>query len=190
MDLLLGALPCGSSPLACHALSKLIYELGSKSLQIQLSIYWEVTKTWKGLTSLNEKCSKVNMPFFPGQWLRRVRHAETDKEEKKETKAIRPCEKSWNREPFLAIVCEFQKRAKTQKERASAGGAVRKIERNTVRVWESEKEKGDIFLCSHKEDKLVEFSWSFWVLQPWRVGVFEGRFCYWFCGEIVFTPWD
>ena len=38
MDLLLGALPCGSSPLACHALSKLIYELGSKSLQIQLSI--------------------------------------------------------------------------------------------------------------------------------------------------------
>ena len=79
---LLGALPCGSSPLACHALSKLIYELGSKSLQIQLSIYWEVTKTWRGLTSLNEKCSKVSMPFFLGQWLRRVRHAETDKRRK------------------------------------------------------------------------------------------------------------
>ena len=38
---MLGALPCGSSP---HALSKLIYELGSKSLQIQLSIHWEMTK--------------------------------------------------------------------------------------------------------------------------------------------------
>ena len=26
------------------------------------------------------------------------------------------------------------------------------------------------------------------MLQPWRVGVFRRIFCYWFCGEIVFTP--
>ena len=28
------------------------------------------------------------------------------------------------------------------------------------------------------------------MLQPWRVGVFRGRFCYWLCGEIVFTLLD
>ena len=55
------------------------------------------------------------------------------------------------------------------------------------------KKKKETFLFAqviHKEDKLVEFSWSFLVLQPWRVGVFKGRFCYWLCGEIVFTPGD
>ena len=36
--------------------------------------------------------------------------------------------------------CEFQREQNTEK-RASAGGAFRKIKRNTVRVWESEKWK-------------------------------------------------
>ena len=55
------------------------------------------------------------------------------------------------------------------------------------------KKKKEIFFfaqVTHKEDKLGEFSWRFWVLQPWRVGVFRGRFYYWLCGEILFTPWD
>ena len=67
------------------------------------------------------------------------------------------------------------------------------IERYMVRVWENEKEKGDIFLCScytHKEDKLVEFSWTFWVLQLWRVGVFKVRFATSFLVRLYFTPWD
>ena len=55
------------------------------------------------------------------------------------------------------------------------------------------KKKNETFFfvqVTYKEDKLVEFSWSFLVLQPRRVGVFRGRFFYWLCGEIVFTPWD
>ena len=132
---LLGALPCGSSPLACHALSKLIYELGSQSLQ-------------NSAFHLMRSVPKSACHLF-GQWLRRVRHAETDKEEKKENKghsalwAKAETESlSW---PFLHV---SSRESKTQKERASAGGAVRKIERNTMRVWESEKEKGDIFIYS------------------------------------------
>ena len=83
-------------------------------------------------------------------------------------------------------------RAKHRKERASAGGAIRKIERNTMRVGEWKRKMRHFFFAqvTHKEDKLVEFSWSFWVLQPWRVGVFRGRFYYWLCSEIVLTFWD
>ena len=55
------------------------------------------------------------------------------------------------------------------------------------------KKKNETFFFAQvtcKEDKLVEFSWSFRVLQPWKVEVFRGRFCYWLCGEVVFTPGD
>ena len=76
------------------------------------------------------------------------------------------------------------------KERALAercSPKIREKHSESVRV----KKKKEIFFFAqviHKEDKLVEFSWRFWVLQPWRVGVFRGRFYYWLCGEIVFTP--
>ena len=135
------------------------------------------------------RCVPKSACHFFGQWLRRVRHAETDKEEKKENKGHSALWEKLKQRAFLGHMW-VPEREKHKKERASAGGAVRKIKRNTVRVWKNEKEKGDIFLYSHKKDKLVEFSWSFWVLQPWRVGVFKGRFCYWLCGEIVFTSWD
>ena len=72
-------------------------------------------------------------------------------EQKKEgkQKAIRPCrELKQITESHSAILVWVPERAKHRKERASARGAFRKIERNTVRVWESEKEKWDIFLCS------------------------------------------
>jgi len=42
------------------------------------------------------------------------------------------------------------------------------------------KKKNEIFFfaqLTHKEDKLVEFSWSFWMLQLWRIRVFKWRFC-------------
>ena len=52
------------------------------------------------------------------------------------------------------------------------------------------KKKETFFFAqvAHKENKFVKFSWSFFMLQPWRVGVFRGRFYYWLCGEIVFIP--
>ena len=52
------------------------------------------------------------------------------------------------REPLSAI-CVSSRKSKTQRKRASAWEVQSKeIERNTVRVWESEKEKGDVFLYS------------------------------------------
>ena len=133
---------------------------------------------------------KSQHAIFLGQWLRRVRHAESGREEKKKNKGHSALWAMLKQRAFLGHYMWVPERAKHRKKRASARGTVRKIERNTVRVWESEKEKWHIFLCSHKEDKLVELSWSFWVLQSWRVGVFKGRFCYWLCDEIVFTHWD
>ena len=53
------------------------------------------------------------------------------------------------------------------------------------------KKKKETFFfvqVTHKEDKIVEFSWSFGKLQPCRVRVFRERFCYWLCDEIAFTP--
>ena len=93
---------------------------------------------------------------------------------------------------FQPFLCEFQSEQVTQKRELQLRGEVRKIERNTVSVREWKRKRRHFFFTqvTHKEDKLVVFLWSFWVLQPWRVGVFRGRFYYWLCGEIVFTPWD
>ena len=89
------------------------------------------------------------------------------------------------RESHSAIVRKTQVRA--------LGGAIRRDrEKHSegVREW---KRKIRLFFFAqviHKEDKLMEFLWSFRVLQPWRVGVLRRRFCYWLCGEIVFTSWN
>ena len=105
--------------------------LFQKSSKQVFSIYWEVTKAWRGLTSLNEKCSKVNCHFL-GQWLRRVRHAETDRAEKKESKghsALLWAEAKERAKAHRAIrpYCVWvPERAKHRKERASAGCAVRR----------------------------------------------------------------
>ena len=94
------------------------------------------------------------------------------------------------REPYSAILCVSFKENKTQRKRVLQFewcSPNEEIERECQRV---KKKKGIFFFAqvTHKEDKLVEFSWNFWVLQPWKVEVFKGR--YWICGEIVFTPWD
>ena len=129
---------------------------------------------------------------FLGQWLRHVRHAKTNREEKKENKGHSALWAELKQRAILDNCVWVPERAKHRKERASAEGAVWKIERNTMRVWEWKRKMRHFFFAqvTHKKDKLVEISWSFWVLQPWRVGVFIGRFWYWLCGEIVFTPWD
>ena len=48
---------------------------------------------------------------------------------------------------MLAILSEFQSKQETQRALAWEVQS-EKIERNTVSMWEGEKEKGDIFLCS------------------------------------------
>ena len=69
---------------------------------------------------------------------KRVGHAE--EKAKKEAKAIRPSvwELKQNRElkhrEFQPFLCEFQSEQVTQKRELQLRGAVRKIERNTVRV--------------------------------------------------------
>ena len=73
--------------------------------------------------------------------LKRVGHAE--EKEKKEAKAIRP--RVWEQRAkqraeaqgvFRPFLCEFQSEQVTQKRELQLRGAVRKIERNTVRVRE------------------------------------------------------
>ena len=83
--------------------------------------------------------------------------------------------------------------ASNPKEKASAERCSlknREKHSESVREWKRKNVTFFFAQVTHKEDKLMEFSWSFWVLQPWRVGVFKEKFCYWFCGEIVFTPWN
>ena len=62
---------------------------------------------------------------------RRVGHAE--EKEKKEAKAIRPCGELKHKE-FRPYLCEFQSEQVTQKRELQLRGAVRKIDRNIVRV--------------------------------------------------------
>ena len=51
--------PKGSSPLACHISQSSINVLASSCFQSSHAIPWAVTKAWRGLTSLNEKCCKA-----------------------------------------------------------------------------------------------------------------------------------
>ena len=91
---------------------------------------------------------------------------------------------------FGQFLSEFQREQDTKKRELQLRDAVRKDrEKHSEHVREWKRKKIHFFFgqVTHKEDKLMEFSWSFWVLQPWRVGVFRRIFCYWFCGEIVFT---
>ena len=79
---------------------------------------------------------------------------------KERSKAIWPWVKSWSKR----AIRPFWEKHKWELQKVQS----KEIERNIVRVWESEIEKRNIFFAqvTYKEDKLVEFSWSFWVLQP------------------------
>ena len=61
-----------------------------------------------------------------------------------------------------------------------------------MKVCESEIEKKRYFSFLKLQTRKINWwnSLDFWVLQPWKVGVLIERFCYWYCGEIVFIPWD
>ena len=151
-----------------------------KSLKLALSFIEKWQKLGGGLTSLNEKWCKV----CGTRWF----FAEANKghsailvsvweiETQRETGSF--CEwkpKYWEQDTeFWEVQSEWRKR---------------EMHGESVREWKRKRKRSHFFFCwsyIHKEDKLVEFSWSFWVLQPWRVGVFRWRFCYWFCGEIVY----
>ena len=75
-------------------------------------------------------------------------------QKRRKAKAIRPCcELKQNKElkhteQFGHIVCEFQREQNTEKRELQLDVRSEEIERNTMRVWESEKEKWDFFLCS------------------------------------------
>ena len=74
----------------------------------------------------------------------------------------------YNHREFRPFLCKFQSEQVTQKRKLQLRGAVRKIERNTVSVREWKRKMRHFFFAqvTHKEDKLVVFSWSFWVQQP------------------------
>ena len=143
------------------------------------------------LISLLPQASKVSF-WFNAKLSKCVRHAK-EKEKKKKKKVIRPWVESWNREPFSHFGVSFRESKTQKRESFSLRGAVRKDREKhseSVREWKRKMKHFFFAQVTHKEDILVESLWSFWVLQPWRVRVFRGRFCYWLCGEIVFTPWD
>ena len=98
---------------------------------------------------------------FIEKWPRRVGHVEGKEKKKKKAKAIRPCSELKQKTESHSAILEKHKweLQEVQSE---------EIERNTVRVWESEKKNETFFFTqvTYKEDKLVEFLWSFWMLQP------------------------
>ena len=105
--------------------------------------------------------------------------------------------KSWSKESHLIIFgwLVSSTESKTQKEGASTW--VLQSEWRD-REWECErvtkkKKMRHFYLLKLRTRKInwwSSISWSFWVLQSWRVGVFRRRFCYWLCGEILFNHWD
>ena len=117
------------------------------------------------------------------------------KKKRRKTKAIRPCEKkkSWKqRELFLAIFCEFQREQNTKRESFSWRCSPKNREKHSesVREWKRKRRHFSLLKLYTRKINWWSSHGVFWVLQLWRVGVFKGRFCYWFCGGIVFTPWD
>ena len=122
-----------------------------------------------------------------------VRHTE-EKRKKQKARVIRTWGKSLSKRairPFFGVSSRVSK-THTEKVRALGGVVWRDREKHSESVREWKRKNVTFFFAqvTHKEDKLMKFLWSFWVLQPWRVGVFRGRCCYWLCGEIVLTLWD
>ena len=112
-----------------------------------------------------------------------VRHAE---EKRRKRKKQRPFGLVWwvkaeqraEAQKVSAIFVWVPEWTSNTKERASVERCSpknREKHSESVRV----KKKKEIFFfaqVTHKEDKLVEFSWRFWVLQPWRVEYSEEDF--------------
>ena len=71
-----------------------------------------------------------------------VRHAEEKR------RVIRPWVESWNREPFFGHCVWVSERAKTQIFSHLRCTLCEEIWRNTVRVWESKKEKENFLFFS------------------------------------------
>ena len=90
-----------------------------------------------------------------------VRHAEEKR------RVIWPWVESWNRAIFWPLCVSFRASKNTDILSHLRCTLCEEIGRNTVRVWESKKEKEKIFFFSQvtrKEGKLVEFLLNFLVL--------------------------
>ena len=139
-----------------HICQSSFMSLFQKSSKLAFSFIEKWPRLVRCLTSLNEKWSKVCWTC----WRKR-------KERSKGHLAL--WEAEVNRESFFWPFVWVPERARhRERESFSLRGAIQtKRERNTVRVWESEKEKWDFFFpqITHKKYKLIEFSWSFWVIQ-------------------------
>ena len=127
------------------------------------------------------------MPFL-GQWLKRVRHAETEKNKRKKTKAIRPWLESCSKR---AIRLSWEKNNwELQLEEAQS---VWKIVRNTVRVWESENKKKRYFFLLQLHVRKINGLSSHEIFEWCNYGKLEYSeedFATDFMMRIIFTFWD
>ena len=140
--------------------------MGWRGRLLGASTTW-VQPTCLGQSSLNEHCF-LKLPKSTchslGSDLGVWDILKLEKEKRKKTEAIWPSKKSWRKRAiFSHFVCEFQREQDIEKESASVW-VVQSEWRD--REWECErlKKKKEIFFftqVTHKEDKLVEFSWSF-----------------------------
>ena len=141
MSIVLGALSCGFSPLACHSCQSSSMSLLPKVFIASFIIYWEMTKAWEVwlLSIRSVPKSAFGLMQKPSKC---VRHAEENRQETKR-KAIRPrvwlsekhtWVKSWSRESHSAIVRETQVRA------SAWGGAVH-VKKKGETQWECERVK-------------------------------------------------
>lgn len=97
------------------------------------------------------------------------------KEKRKKTEAIRPWEESWGKESHSAILVWVPERARNRKrelqfERCSP---CEEIKWKIVRVWESEKGKGNIFFLFKLHVKKINWWSSHEVFKCYNYGELE-----------------
>ena len=105
--------PYRVDPAHMHCQSSFMSLFQKSSVQV-FFIYWEVTKAWKVWLLIMRSVPK-SAAIFLGQWLRRVRHAETGKKEKKENKGHSALWAELKPRAFLGHWLWVRERAKTQK---------------------------------------------------------------------------
>ena len=138
--------PYRVDPAHMHCQSSFMSLFQKSSMQV-FFIYWEVTKAWKVWLLLMRSVPK-SAAIFLGQWLGRVRHAETDKKEKKENKGHSALWAELKPRAFLGHWLWVPERAKTQKRESFSWRCSpknREKHSDSVREW---KRKRDFFLCS------------------------------------------
>ena len=149
-----------------HILSKLIYELVPKVFKATLSFIEKWPMHGSGLTSLDEKWCKACGT-----------HWRKTKEEKK-AKAIRPCSELKQKTESHSAILEKHKweLQEVQSE---------EIERNTVRVWESEKKKMRHFSLLKLHIRKINWWSSYGVFERYNHRELEYSKAYFAIGFVV-----